>query len=52
MTDVEAAVTRRRMLTYGMLVLLCCGLVVVSLFTGKVQATNDVLWAHFVDRSQ
>lgn len=46
---VASAAARRRISTYVTLVGLCCGLIAVSLFTGKVQATDDALWAHFVD---
>lgn len=46
---VARAVGRRRVFTYATLLGLCLALIGLSLFTGKVRATDDALWAHFLD---
>src|SRR5690606_6377920 len=43
------AVGARRAVTYGALSSLCVVIVVVSLFTGKVEAKDAELWSHFLD---
>ncbi len=39
----------QRLLTYGALLALSMIIVAASLFTGKVEATDAALWAHFLD---
>lgn len=46
---VVRGIARRRLLTYTTLVVLCLALVAVSLLTGKVRATDETLWAHFLN---